>query len=315
MNQAAFIVLNNPTELPSKLRHGIAAIGNFDGVHRGHAAVLQTARQWANERGVTAASLTFEPHPRAYFAPETDFFRLSAWPEKSKLLAQQGLDAAIALRFDAERAAQTADGFIEDLFVHYQIQGIVIGEDFHFGQQRSGNLTTLIEGAKKHGASVKSVAPVLDAGGVISSSRIRKHLEAGEMNAATHLLGHTFCVQGLVIDGEKRGRQLGFPTANIALKNCALRHGIYAVRAHLGDKTYEAVASFGRRPTFDNGAPLLEVYLLKVNQDLYGRELRIEFIEFLRPELHFDSIEALVNQMHKDCQQAAEILEAMLKTT
>ena len=305
-----FVVVRDDNSNAQKLRGAVIAIGNFDGVHRGHRAVIGRAMAQARALGVPAAALTLEPHPRSYFRPGDLLFRLSDEVQKLRLLAGTGIDGAIVLTFDAALAGLSAENFISDILVgRFAISGAVIGFDFHFGKDRGGSPAFLASEGKKRGFSVEIVPPLEDEGRPVSSGSIRAALAAGQVLEAAELLGYPWFVTGEVNHGEKRGRALGFPTANIRLDPaCALKHGIYAVRVASGDEQYDGVASFGRRPMFDNGAPLLEVFLLDFTGDLYGRTLDVAFVAWLRPELRFDSVEALVAQMQVDTAQARQAL-------
>jgi riboflavin kinase/FMN adenylyltransferase len=292
------------------LRGAVVAVGNFDGVHRGHQAVFDTAICRAHAAGRPAAALTFEPHPRSFFRPDEPSFRLTDQPSKLRLLAASGLDGAIVLNFDAALANLTADEFIEKILVErLAIAGAVIGFNFFFGKNRGGSPDVLAAAGWKHGFSVDIVPPFEEHGRRVSSGAVRAALARGDVADAAVLLGHPWFVAGVVIHGEKRGRALGYPTANLRLDpGCGLKHGIYAVRAGGDGRWYDGVASFGRRPTFDNGAPLLEVFLFDFESDLYGKALDVAFIGWLRPELRFDGVEALIRQMGEDSRQARDIL-------
>jgi riboflavin kinase/FMN adenylyltransferase len=292
------------------LRGAVVAIGNFDGVHRGHRAVIATALERARALGRPAAALTFEPHPRAFFKPGEPLFRLTDEAAKLRLLASTGLDGAIVLTFDAALASLTADEFVQRILVdRFAVSGAVIGFNFYFGMNRAGSPDFLVADGKKRGFSVEVVPRFEDNGRPVSSGPVRDALASGRLDDAAELLGYPWFVSGTVIDGDKRGRELGFPTANIRLDaGCGLRHGIYAVRAAVGGRRYDGVASFGRRPTFDNGAVLLEVFLFDFSGDLYGQTIDVAFIGWIRDELMFDSAAALVKQMQDDSRLAREVL-------
>ncbi|MGH6784807.1 MAG: riboflavin biosynthesis protein RibF, partial [Sphingomicrobium sp.] len=256
-----FLVVRDHAPDASALKGAVVAIGNFDGVHRGHRAVIAAALSRASGLERPAAALTFEPHPRLVLRPNEPLFRLTDATAKLRLLAATGLAGAIILRFDAALAALSAEAFISRILVErFAIAGAVIGFDFHFGRNRMGSPAFLaVEGARL-GFSVDVVAPLEDEGRPVSTGTIRSALAAGRVVEAAELLGYPWFVTGTVIHGEKRGRDLGYPTANLRLDPaCGLKHGIYAVRVGVGGQRHEGVASFGRRPTFDNGAALLEV--------------------------------------------------------
>ncbi len=309
---SGFTVIRDTTPASAIPKGAVVAMGNFDGVHLGHRAVIAAAIDMGRAHGRPALALTFEPHPRSYFAPHTPQFRLTDETAKLRLLAGTGLAGAVVMTFDGKRAETTAQDFIHhDLIGRLGISGIAIGYDFHFGKGRAGSPSLLASEAPRLGIEV-DVQPHVDvAERPVSSSAIRNALTEGRIDEASAMLGGPWFVTGEVIHGEKRGRDLGYPTANIRLDaNCALRHGIYAVRVGRGAERYEAVASFGRRPTFDNGAPLLEVFLFDFKGDLYGSRLDVAFIAFLREEQKFDGVPALVAQMDQDSIRARAALAA-----
>ena len=293
------------------LRGAVLAIGNFDGVHRGHRAVIAVARDRAKSLAKTAAVLTFEPHPRTFFKPGEKLFRLTDEATKLRLLASTGLDGAIVLTFNADLANVTAAEFVSRILVgRFAISGAVIGFNFHFGKNRGGSPDFLAAEGHKYGFSV-DVVPALEINGrPVSSGPIRDALAAGRLDEATALLGFPWFVSGDVIHGDKRGRELGFPTANLRLDAaCGLRHGVYAVRVAFGGRRYDGVASFGRRPMFDNGAVLLEVFLFDFAGDLYGQRIDVAFIEWIRDEEVFGSVDELVVRMKEDSRLARAALK------
>jgi riboflavin kinase/FMN adenylyltransferase len=291
--------------------HGaVVAIGNFDGVHRGHQTVFDTAIRRAHASGRSAAALTFEPHPRSFFRPDEPSFRLTDHATKLRLLAASGLNGVIVLKFDATLANLTADEFIDKILVQrLAIAGAVIGFNFFFGKNRGGSPEVLAAAGTRQGFSVDIVPAFEEHGRRVSSGAVRAALARGDVVDAAVLLGHPWFVSGEVIHGEKRGRALGYPTANLRLdQGCGLKHGIYAVRVVADARRYDGVASFGRRPTFDNGAPLLEVFLFHFDGELYGKVIDVAFIAWIRPELRFDGVEALIRQMDEDSRQARDML-------
>jgi riboflavin kinase/FMN adenylyltransferase len=292
------------------LKGAVVAIGNFDGVHRGHRAVIGAALDRARVLSRPAAALTFEPHPRAFFKPGEPLFRLTDEPAKLRLLASTGLDGAIVLTFDATLAKLTAEEFVSRILVErFAIGGAAIGFNFHFGAKRQGSPDFLVAEGKKRGFTVDVVPRFEDNGRPVSSGPIRDALAAGRLDLAAEFLGYPWFVSGPVIHGDKRGRELGFPTANLQLDaGCGLRHGIYAVRVSVGGRRYDGVASFGRRPMFDNGTVLLEVFLFDFSGDLYGAPIDVAFIAWLRDEMNFASAEDLVLQMQDDSRLAREAL-------
>ena len=293
-----------------KLRGSVVALGNFDGVHRGHRAVIGTALERARALGALAAALTLEPHPRAFFKPDEPLFRLTDERNKLRLFAAAGLDGALVLTFDAALAATPAEDFVSEILVgRLAVRGVALGFDFHFGRKRGGSPAFLAQEGARRGFSVDIVPALGEGGRPISSGVIRALLSEGKVKDAAGLLGYPWFVSGEVVHGDKRGRELGFPTANIALDPaCGLRHGIYAVRVGLDGARYDGVASFGRRPMFDNGPPLLEVFLFDFSGDLYGKTLDVAFLAWLRPELKLESVDALTRQMNEDARRAREEL-------
>jgi riboflavin kinase / FMN adenylyltransferase len=293
------------------LAGAVVAIGNFDGVHRGHRAVIGTALKRAKALGRKAAALTFTPHPRLFLRPQESLFQLSSEHDKLRLLAATGLDGAIVMTFDAALAATPAEDFVTRILAGaLGAGGAAIGFDFHFGKNRGGSPAFLAEQGKKLGFAVDVVPPLEDEGTPVSSGSVRTALTEGKVVEATELLGAPWFVSGEVIHGDKRGRELGFPTANLKLDPaCGLKHGIYAVRVGVGDMRYDGVASFGRRPMFDDGAPLLEVFLFDFDGDLYGRTIDVAFIGWIRPEQKLESIEALKHRMTADAARARDALK------
>ncbi|MDP2803859.1 MAG: bifunctional riboflavin kinase/FAD synthetase [Phreatobacter sp.] len=305
-----FPVLARGETVPDALRGAVVAIGNFDGVHRGHKHVVEAARGAAAREGRPVVVMTFEPHPRSYFQPDVPLFRLSDAAAKVRLLAGLGIDALAVLPFDRTLAETSADAFETGLLVEWLGAAVVVvGRDFHYGARRGGNAETLRKAGLAKGFGVVQVEALDSDAGTISSSAIRHALAAGDLDAANGQLGHSWFVSATVIHGEKRGRTLGYPTANLRLDPaCSPRHGIYAVKVGLDGRWLDGVASFGRRPTFDNGAPLLEVHVFDLNESLYDRELDIVFAGYIRGEAKFDSLEALIAQMDQDSRDARNIL-------
>ena len=295
----------------NELRGAIVALGNFDGFHLGHQAVVGRAVQrGAHERRPVIVA-TFDPHPVRHFRPDTPPFRLTTLDQREQLFAHAGADAMLVFRFGAELAGTTAEDFVTELLAkRFGAAGVVTGEDFIFGKGRGGNIATLRELGAGHGIVAETVAPVLLDGTRISSGRAREALQAGDPGTATRLLSRPFTIQGEVIHGDKRGRELGWPTANLELGNYLRpKYGIYAVRVHLeDDREYAGVASLGVRPTFDPPKELLEAVLFGFEGDLYGRTIEVALYAFLRPEMNFDGLEALKAQMDKDAEEARRLL-------
>lgn len=309
----SFQRISGTRKLPETLRGGVVAIGNFDGVHRGHQAVLDRALNEAVRCGVPALVLTFDPHPRTVFRPDVPLFQLTPAPMKARLLTELGFAAVVEQPFTREFALLDAESFVTEILdANLGIQHVVTGFDFHFGKNRQGGPAFLMEAGKRHGFGVTLVDAFRDEGTeIVSSSRIRSLLCEGEVAEAAGLLGYRYTVEAEVTHGKQLGRTLGFPTANMALpESCGLRHGIYAVRFRRADGTlHDGVASFGRRPTVDdNGAPLLETFLFDFSGDLYGETCQVSLFGYLRGEVKFDGLDPLVAQMKRDEQEARALL-------
>jgi riboflavin kinase / FMN adenylyltransferase len=311
-----FIAAVDPAVPPPGLAGAVVAIGNFDGIHHGHVAVIERARTLARQLNCPCAVLTFEPHPADFFTGPNTIFRLTPRDAKARALEQLGIDGMIVITFDRVLASLPAEAFIAEILVRrLRVRVVAAGYDFHFGAGRSGSPALLKEAGKRHGFGVEIVERVpADTGEnnePASSTAARAALEAGDAERATRLLGHPFAIMGKVIHGQELGRTLGFPTANLLPDpSCRLRHGIYAVRVVAGTKTYVGVASYGRRPTFDNGPALLEAFLFDFSGDLYGETIEVFFIGWIRAEAKFASAAALTAQMKQDEARAREILQA-----
>ena len=304
----AFVIdLGKP--VPDALRGAVLVLGNFDGVHRGHAELARVAREMAGPGGKVAA-LTFEPHPRSVFKPEEPVFRLTTPQIKMELLGEAGLPLTFVLPFDRETAAISAEAFVDDLLLgKLGAVGMVCGYDFHFGKGRTGSPETLQAHGAVAGVPVAVVPPFSWAGELVSSTLIRNALVEGDVARAAEFLGRPWLVRGVIAHGDKRGRELGYPTANMQLgRDCRLRYGIYAVRMRIDGVWHDGVASFGSRPTFDDGAPRLETFVFDFSGDLYGKKVDVAFVAWLRGEVKFDSLEALITQMDADSARARDIL-------
>ncbi len=300
--------------VPDALRGGVVALGNFDGFHPGHRHLLAAARTLAAAVSGPAVCLTFEPHPRTVLRSAEPVFRLTPVDAKLRLTRALGIDALAVLPFNHTVAALAAEAFVATVLVgRLGARGVVVGADFRFGHGRAGSVELLTRIGAEAGFAVTAVDAVVDPDGVrYGSGRVRDALAAGDIAGANALLGYRWFIIGTVIGGDRRGRELGYPTANIALPaDCRLRHGIYAVTvARPGGPPLPAVASFGRRPTFGGGAPLLEVHLFDFAADLYGERLTVTFQAWLRPEEWFDSVDALIRQMDRDSLVARAVLAA-----
>ncbi len=304
--------LDGGASIPPHLAGGIVALGNFDGFHLGHQAVVARAIAWAKAEGRPALVATFDPHPVRHFRPDTPPFRLTTLDQRERLFAEAGADAMIVFHFDGDLAALTAEDFIaERLERALRIAGVVTGEDFTFGKAKRGTVATLAARGPVHGFRAETVGPVALDGETVSSTRIRDALRAGDMATATRLLTRPFAIEGVVQHGDKVGRTIGYPTANIDMgKYLRPAYGIYAVTGRLDDgRILKGAANLGIRPSFDPPKELLEPFFFDFAGDLYGRTLEVALIEYLRPEAKFDSLESLTTQMDADCARAREILK------
>ncbi|MDX1766358.1 MAG: bifunctional riboflavin kinase/FAD synthetase [Candidatus Saccharimonadales bacterium] len=305
-----------PTE--SAGQTGVAvALGNFDGFHKGHQVVVGETGRIAREQGLTFGVFTTEPHPRSYFAPDQPNFRLTTEAERNYLMEGFGVEALFLWGFDENLAGTSAEAFITDLLVNgLGVRHVVVGYDYKFGKDRQGDADFLRQLGDKLGVGVSVISPVSvgvegEAGQAYSSTLVREALCAGEARHAAALLGHWWGVSGIVVQGDQRGRQIGFPTANIEFEDSVVpRHGVYAVRVcrQGAPGCIAGVANIGRRPTFDNGKVLLEVHLFDFADDLYGESLRVELVAFIRPEQKFAGIEELKIQIQTDCDTALTVL-------
>jgi riboflavin kinase/FMN adenylyltransferase len=314
--EKGFVVALDPPSAPAGLGRAVYAIGNFDGAHRGHAAVIARTIGLARQLGAPSAALTFEPHPADFFAGRPVVFRLTPPQVKARALRDFGLDGVVTLSFNAALAALSAEDFVARVLVgRLGVSAVVVGWDFHFGKGRGGSPAFLLEAGRRHGFRVEVIGKVEAATSAeamaISSTAIRRALEAGDVEAAERLMGRPYSIIGTVVAGRKLGRTLGVPTANIVLgPTSRLAHGVYAVETSVGGVRYGGVASFGTRPTVDDGAPVLEVYLFDFSGDLYGKTIEVAFLYRLRPEEKFDSLQALKNQMEADAAEARARLRA-----
>ena len=303
--------LDSRDTIPDPLRGAVIALGNFDGFHLGHQAVVRAAVDWARTESRAVIVATFDPHPVRFFRPDTPPFRLTTLDQRQELFAAAGADAMLVFHFDAPFAANTAEDFVARLlYDRFGAAGVVTGEDFTFGKGRGGNLAVLRDLGARAGIAAKSVGPVKLGDEVVSSSRIRDALRDGDCATAARLLTRPFAIRGLVQHGDKLGRSIGYPTANLPLGSYLRpRYGIYAVTGRLPDGTMlNGAASLGIRPTFEPPRELLEPYFFDFSGDLYGQEIEVALHHFLRPEAKFDTIAALTAQMEQDCAQARELL-------
>lgn len=306
-------VVHGYSHVPITARGAVIAIGNFDGVHRGHRALIAETVAKAKELGRPSGVMIFEPHPREFFHPAEPLFRLTPLNRKLHLFETLGLKVAFVENFDQHFAQLSAQEFIERVLVAGMgVSHVIIGYDFYFGHKRAGNPQMLVDAGKTMGFGVTVVPPVAEAGEVFSSSAVRVYLAQGDVKGATQVLGEPWRVQGKIVGGAQRGTGMGYPTANIPMpKGTALAHGIYAVRAHVDGAVHNAAAYLGTRPTFDNGMPVLEVFLIDFKGDLYGHEMDVEFVDFIREDRKFHTPEALVTQMDEDVKKIREVLAAI----
>ena len=303
-------VITGWRDVPAQAKGAVLAIGNFDGVHRGHQAVLGRARELAKETGKRSGAVVFEPHPREYFAPDQPFFRLTPLPVKLELLDALGLDETFVIDFGPELANLSAEEFAKDVIAQgLGASRVVVGYDFTYGKGRTGTPAQLEALGEKLGFGVDIVEPVANDGEVFSSSQVREHLRKGEMEKAAEQLGYRWRVRGMVERGAGRGKGLGFPTVNLPLApGQDIAHGIYAMRVEHKVKRYHGAGYVGPRPTFGGGQPVIEVYLLNFDGDLYDEEIEIEFVTHLRAAATFANGEELAAQMRDDCRKAQALL-------
>ena len=303
--------LDHRNPVPEPLRGAIIALGNFDGFHRGHQAVAGEAIRWAHDEGRPSIIATFDPHPVRFFRPDVPPFRLTTLEQRQELYLAAGATAMLVFHFDAELAGTSAEDFITRILCErFGAHGVVTGGDFTFGQGAKGNVELLKSFGGAHGLESRVVAAVSE-DGVISSSRIREALHAGDCETATRLLTRPFAIRGVVEHGDKRGRTIGYPTANLSIESYLRpRYGIYAVTGRIlaSGQVLKGAANIGIRPQFEPPKELLEPFFFDFSGDLYGQEIEVAFHHFLRPEAKFDSLEALVEQMEEDCAEARRLL-------
>ncbi len=304
--------LDGGSTVPPHLAGGIVALGNFDGFHLGHQAVVGQAVARARAEGRPALVATFDPHPVRHFRPDTPPFRLTTLDQRERLFAAAGVDAMVVFAFDAALAALSAEAFAERLAARLQVAGVVTGEDFTFGQGKRGDVAMLAALGTAHGFTAETVGAVTLDGETVSSSRIRELLRAGDPRGAARLLTRPFAIEGTVQHGDKLGRTIGYPTANLDMgKYLRPAYGIYAVTARLPDgRQVQGAANLGIRPTFDPPKELLEPYFFDFSGDLYGQTIEVALIDYIRPEAKFDSLDALTAQMEADCAEARARLSA-----
>ena len=307
------IRLHANAPMPDAMRGAMIALGNFDGFHLGHQAVAGEAVRWARAEGRPAIIATFDPHPMRHFQPDAAPFRLTTLDQRQDLFAAAGADAMLVFGFDSTLAATSAEDFVRVLLAEQLgAAGVVTGEDFSFGKARGGTIEVLANVGATCGLRTRAVGPVLKDGEIVSSSRIRKALQAGDCAAAAGLLTRPFAIRGTVQHGDKLGRTINFPTANLDLGTYLRpRYGIYAVTGRLPDgRVVEGAANVGIRPHFEPPKELLEPHFFDFSGDLYGQEIEVAFHHFLRPEGKFDSLDALTAQIARDCDEARRLFAA-----
>lgn len=307
-------IVRHHRNAPEAAKGAVIALGNFDGVHRGHQALIAEAGRIARQLARPMAAMVFEPYPREFFQPGAEPFRLTSFRTKAALLAGAGIEVLFVIEFNAETAGMLAQDFVMEVLVRELAAAhVVIGEDFRFGKGRGGDATVLAYMGEMEGFGVSVFPAVIEGGEKISSSQVRTALKAGRPDEAAHLLGHWWAMHGHVAHGDARGRTLGFPTANLHPEHNLLRpkFGIYAVRTRHGDSSYNGAANFGIRPMYETAAPLLEVHIFDFSGDIYGDLLEVEFVAWLRGEMQFAGVDELKAQMTADCAGARRILAAL----
>ena len=304
--------LDHRDPLPESLRGAIVALGNFDGFHLGHQAVAREAIEWARAEGRPSIIATFDPHPVRHFKPDAEPFRLTTLEQRQELYLAAGATAMLVFHFDGVLAGTTAEDFVRVLLGgRLGVKGVVTGGDFTFGKARGGNFERLVELGREVGIEARAVDPVMDGGTPVSSSRVREALREGDPQEAARLLTRPFSIRGVVEHGDKRGREIGYPTANLSIEHYLRpKYGIYAVTGRIlaTGQELKGAANIGVRPQFEPPKELLEPYFFDFSGDLYGQEIEVGFHHFLRGEAKFDSLDALVAQMEKDCEEAKRLL-------
>ncbi len=306
---SGFIRLSGLDQVPEALKRCVVAIGNFDGFHRGHQHVFTTLKERAKERGVAAVVLTFEPHPRDVFAPEPVMFRLTGADAKARLAEALELDGIVVMHFDRAFSQIEAEDFVSRFLIKaLDVSRVIVGEDFHFGRNRRGTPDFLRQAGVEQGFVVEQLDLLEQDTGPISSSRVRESLRQGDIDTANGLLGYHWFLEGEVVVGDRRGRELGFPTANMATpKVFDLAQGVYAVRARLGNRLFGGVASYGK-PMFNNERPPFETWLFDFDEDIYGHHLSVALVGHVRGQIVFSGLDELIAAVNRDADAARAIL-------
>jgi riboflavin kinase / FMN adenylyltransferase len=306
--------LDHRDPIPAALRGAVIALGNFDGFHRGHQTVAGEAIRWAHAEGRPSIIATFDPHPVRFFKPDVPPFRLTTLEQRQELYLEAGATAMLVFHFDADLSGTSAEDFVAKILVErFGAHGVVTGGDFTFGKGAKGNVAVLREFGGELGLASRVVEPVADDGAVVSSSRIREALRSGDPQLAASLLTRPFAIRGIVEHGDKRGRTIGYPTANLAIDSYLRpQYGVYAVTGRIlaTGQVLKGAANIGIRPQFEPPKELLEPFFFDFSGDLYGQEIEVAFHHFLRGEAKFDSLDALMAQMDKDCTEARRLLSA-----
>lgn len=309
--------LDHRDPMPDALRGAIIALGNFDGFHRGHQAVAGEAIEWAKAEGRPSIIATFDPHPVRFFKPDAPPFRLTTLEQRQELYLAAGATAMLVFHFDADLAGTSAEDFIAKILIdRFGAHGVVTGGDFTFGKGARGNVALLRDLGGELGLKSRVVSAVEAEGEVVSSSRIRQALRDGDPQEAARLLTRPFAIRGIVEHGDKRGRVIGYPTANLGVENYLRpKYGIYAVTGRIlaTGQVLQGAANIGIRPQFEPPKELLEPFFFDFSGDLYGQEIEVAFHHYLRGEAKFDSLEALIAQMDKDCAEARRLLSSSLR--
>jgi len=306
--------LDHRDPMPDSLRGAVIALGNFDGFHRGHQAVAGEAIRWAHAEGRPSIIATFDPHPVRFFRPDVPPFRLTTLEQRQELYLAAGATAMLVFHFDADLAGTSAEDFIQRILIErFGAHGVVTGGDFTFGRGAKGNVELLRTLGGELGLQSRVVEAVAEGGEVVSSSRIRQALREGDPQEAARLLTRPFAIRGIVEHGDKRGRIIGYPTANLGVENYLRpKYGIYAVTGRIlaTGQVLQGAANIGIRPQFEPPKELLEPFFFDFSGDLYGQEIEVAFHHYLRGEAKFDSLEALIEQMDRDCERARALLSS-----
>ena len=301
------IVKNNFLDIK---KGGVFALGNFDGVHLGHKEIINNAKKISSQNSSTSGVVVFEPHPRKFFNKETNNFYLSDIRTKEYLVNLLGVDYFVILNFDHEMSERSPEDFINEIIIKkIKPSVLIVGYDFRFGKNRTGGVDDLVRICSKHNIVVKIIEKQKKDSVILSSTNVRDLLRAGDFKNAEKMLGHKWLIKGQVISGDKRGREIGFPTANMEVQDfMEIKFGVYAVKIEIEGYTYNGISNYGIRPTFDGEKLLLETYLFDFSKDIYGMDIVVSFVEFIRDEKRFDSVDELKKQIDLDIDKTIKIL-------